>query len=85
MRQIVRASLPLGEGVVLDPFMGGGSTIAAAVAVSYQSIGVELDERFFRSTAKAIPALANWNGNGKTNGAQSPSVTQQKLALADQS
>ena len=24
MRQIVRASLPLGEGTVLDPFMGGG-------------------------------------------------------------
>lgn len=32
MRQIVRASLPLGEGLVLDPFMGAGSTIAAAIA-----------------------------------------------------
>src|SRR6266567_2772613 len=42
MRQIVRASLPLGEGVVLDPFTGGGSTIAAAIAVGYQSIGIEL-------------------------------------------
>jgi DNA modification methylase len=30
MRQIVRASLPLGSGIVLDPFMGAGSTIAAA-------------------------------------------------------
>jgi len=32
LRQIVRAALPLGEGVILDPFMGSGSTIGAAVA-----------------------------------------------------
>jgi site-specific DNA-methyltransferase (adenine-specific) len=58
MRQIVRAALPLGTGVVLDPFMGGGSTIAAAVAVGYKSIGIELDAAFFAATEKAIPALA---------------------------
>jgi DNA modification methylase len=34
--QIVRASLPLGEGVVLDPFAGSGSTLAAAEAVGYK-------------------------------------------------
>src|SRR6266851_3241494 len=48
MRQIVRASLPLGEGIVLDPFMGGGSTIAASISVGYESIGVELDPFFFK-------------------------------------
>jgi site-specific DNA-methyltransferase (adenine-specific) len=58
MRQIVRASLPLGAGVVLDPFMGGGSTIAAALAVGYASIGLELDPVFFQMAARAIPALA---------------------------
>ena len=60
MRQIVRAALPLGLGTVLDPFMGGGATIAAAVAVGYDSIGVELDEAFFSETKKAIPRLARW-------------------------
>jgi len=30
MRQLVRAALPLGRGVILDPFMGAGSTVAAA-------------------------------------------------------
>jgi DNA modification methylase len=59
MRQIVRASLPLGVGTVLDPFMGAGSTIAAAVAVGYTSIGVELDPLFFAMAEKAIPALAS--------------------------
>ena len=58
MRQVVRAALPLGEGVVLDPFMGGGATIAAAVAVGYESIGVELDPAFFAIAQAAIPRLA---------------------------
>lgn len=58
MRQIVRASLPLGKGVVLDPFMGGGSTLAAANAVGYDSIGVELDPHFYDMAMDAIPRLA---------------------------
>lgn len=41
MRKIVHASLPLGEGVVLDPFAGAGSTLATAEAVGYKSIGIE--------------------------------------------
>jgi len=66
MRQIVRASLPLGRGIVLDPFMGAGSTVAAAVAVGYTSIGLEIDPMFFGMAAKAIPALASLPVNGTT-------------------
>jgi site-specific DNA-methyltransferase (adenine-specific) len=58
MRQIVRTSLPLGEGVVLDPFMGGGATIAAAVAVGYDSVGIEIDPAFFKIAERAIPQLS---------------------------
>jgi site-specific DNA-methyltransferase (adenine-specific) len=58
MRQIVRAALPLGTGRVLDPFLGGGSTIAAAEAVEYQSIGVEIDPHYFDLAMTAIPKLA---------------------------
>ncbi len=58
MRQIVRAALPLGEGIVLDPFMGGGSTIAAACSVGYRSIGIEHDPEFFAMARQAIPKLA---------------------------
>jgi site-specific DNA-methyltransferase (adenine-specific) len=39
MRHIVRAALPFGIGIVFDPFMGAGSTIAAALAVGYESVG----------------------------------------------
>jgi site-specific DNA-methyltransferase (adenine-specific) len=57
MRRIVYSALPLGRGTVLDPFMGGGSTIAAALAVGYRSIGVELDPSYFSLAERAIPEL----------------------------
>jgi site-specific DNA-methyltransferase (adenine-specific) len=57
LRQIVYASLPLGEGIVLDPFMGSGSTVAAAEAVGYPCIGVERHEEYFAMSQQAIPAL----------------------------
>lgn len=65
MRRIVRAALPLGEGTVLDPFMGGGSTIAAACAVGYDSIGIESDPGFFYMAKVAIPKLAKLPSGGK--------------------
>jgi site-specific DNA-methyltransferase (adenine-specific) len=88
MRQIVRASLPLGVGIVFDPFMGGGSTIAAAVSVRYESVGVELDPAFFHSASEAIPKLASLNGNTKANskqGARASAEMQHKLALVTES
>lgn len=58
LRQVVRAMLPLGEGVILDPFAGSGSTLAAAEAVGYDSIGVECDPQYVELARTAIPALA---------------------------
>ena len=58
MRAIVRAVLPLGEGVVCDPFAGSGSTLAAANAVGSGSIGVERDDEYYRMAQAAIPKLA---------------------------
>lgn len=60
LRQIVRAALPLGEGVILDPFMGSGSTIAAAAACGLRSIGIELSTEYFLMATKAIPLLADF-------------------------
>ncbi|MEK7858787.1 MAG: DNA methyltransferase [Elusimicrobiota bacterium] len=58
LRQVVRGALPLGEGVIVDPFAGSGSTLAAAEAVGYKSIGVEKDRRYFELAKLAIPKLA---------------------------
>jgi DNA modification methylase len=66
LRQVVRAVLPMGKGVILDPFAGAGSTLAAAEAVGYASIGIEKDERYFDMACKAIPKLARFRPNGST-------------------
>lgn len=57
MRKIVRAVLPLGEGTLLDTFAGAGSTLAAAEALGYASIGIEKDQRYFDTARTAIPKL----------------------------
>ena len=59
LRQLVKAALPLGDGVILDPFAGSGSTLAAANAVGYSSIGIEADPKFVRLASEAIPKLAS--------------------------
>ena len=58
MRQVTRAALPLGEGVILDPFMGSGSTIAAASACGLRSIGLEHNAEYFEMAVTAIPDLS---------------------------
>jgi len=61
LRHVVRGVLPLGDGIVLDPFAGSGSTLAAANAVGYASIGVEMDPHYFAIARTAIPKLADLN------------------------
>jgi site-specific DNA-methyltransferase (adenine-specific) len=57
MRQLVRAVLPLGRGIIADPFMGSGSTVAAAEFIGYRCIGVERHADYFKVATKAVPRL----------------------------
>ena len=57
MRQLVRAILPTGKGVLADPFAGSGSTIAAAEAIGYSCIGVERYKDYYDVAVRAIPQL----------------------------
>lgn len=69
MRQIVRASLPLRNGTILDPFMGSGSTIAAAVSCGLDSIGIEINPEYFAMAREVIPRLAAYQpGEANSNG-----------------
>ncbi len=64
LRSLIRGVLPLGEGTVLDPFAGSGSTLAAAEAVGYESLGLEKDPRYFDLARTAIPKLTAFKNGG---------------------
>ena len=66
LRQLVRAALPLRKGIILDPFMGSGSTIAAAAACGLRSIGLEINREYFEMARRAIPMLAQFSPNGES-------------------
>ena len=63
LRQIVRASLPLGVGVIYDPFAGSGSTLAAAEAVGYRALGTDRDVQYLEMGCKAFAGLVALPGN----------------------
>ena len=64
LRQLVRASLPLGIGIIYDPFAGSASTLAAAEAVGYRALGTERDADYHAMGCKAFPGLVNFQPNG---------------------
>lgn len=57
LRQVVHAALPLGVGAIADPFMGSGSTVAAAEAVGVCAVGVERHDEYYQMANRAIPHL----------------------------
>lgn len=57
LRQIVYTSLPLGEGLIADPFMGSGATIAAAEALGLSAVGVERFRDYYEMAVDAVPKL----------------------------
>lgn len=61
MRRLVWASLPLGKGIILDPFCGAGSTLAAAEALGLESVGVEINPKYYEMALDAIPKLSALN------------------------
>jgi site-specific DNA-methyltransferase (adenine-specific) len=65
LRQVVHASLPLGVGVIADPFMGSGSTVAAAEAIGLQAVGVERYADYYELSRGAIPKLAAISTQGE--------------------
>jgi hypothetical protein len=72
LRRVVRAALPLGIGIVYDPFAGSGSTLAAAEATGYHAIGTDSDRQYFAMAKQAFTRLSSLQVTDKNERADSP-------------
>jgi site-specific DNA-methyltransferase (adenine-specific) len=59
IRKVVRAALPLGIGILYDPFAGSGSTLAAAEAVGYRALGTDSDRQYFEMAKRVFQPLSS--------------------------
>lgn len=53
MEYLIKLACPPG-GIVLDPYMGSGSTGIAAKNLGFKFIGIELDDKYFKIAKKRI-------------------------------
>lgn len=77
MRYLCRLVTPLG-GVVLDPFMGSGSTGKAAKGEGFQFIGIEREPKYFDIACKRIEQAV---AQGQLFSHERPAQIQEGLAL----
>ncbi len=75
MRQLVRAILPTGRGILADPFAGAGSTLAAAEAIGYSCVGVERHKDYFEMAKASIPKLRALRTGEGLSSAPQPSLS----------
>lgn len=80
MRYLVRLITPPG-GIVLDPFMGSGSTGIAAVLEGFEFVGIDQDEHYLTDLAEPRIAAAEAEVTGRPTPPPSPGPDSDALDL----
>jgi len=57
--QLMQAIIEWTRGVVLDPFMGSGSTLVACARLRREAIGIELNDTYFETACRRVQAACN--------------------------
>lgn len=58
MQFLARLACPP-NGTILDPFMGSGSTLVAAIREGFDCLGMEQEERYFRIAEARVADAEN--------------------------
>ena len=80
MRYLCRLVTPPG-GVVLDPFMGSGSTGKAAALEGFRFVGIERDPAYMEIARQRIEAVAPEPSEDKPTPSAPPAKTKDQLSL----
>ena len=79
MRYLCRLVTPP-EGIVLDPFMGSGSTGKAAMLEGFQFIGIERDEEYMRIAKNRISAAIQSSDNANIKKLSTDTTSEERKA-----